>query len=1120
MSFRARVGLLVVTACAVGTLVVGGIALAARTHRNRVFHGTAPVLTAAQIRRLSAGAKKRTIIIFKNQLTNLPARGRTMRARASAASSSQAMVRTELARVHATGVHSFQIINAMSASVSTAEAAHLQANPAVLAVVPDVFRHFDTLGSGPGPALPALSGSNAPAASPQQICPPDPAHPIVEPEARTVMNADAAEQLADGTGVKVGIIADGIDPNNPDLIRPNGQHVIFDYQDFSGFGNDAPTDGREAFLDAGTIASQANQTYDLSGFVNPAHPLPPGCNIKIEGIAPGASLAVLNVAGSNAGFFNSQILQAIQWAVMHDHVNVLNESIGGNPLPNTEDDPVALADQAAIAAGVTVVASSGDAGPFNNIGSPATTPGVIAAGGTQTYRVYRQTTRYGTQLSAGGWENNNITALSSSGETEFNPSTVTVVAPGDRGWSLCSSDTTHYFGCADLDHGANPPPIWAAGGTSASAPETSATAALVIEAYANAHGGALPTPATVKQIIVSTATDLGAPADHQGAGLVNSFKAVQLAESINGGTVQGNTLLVHQTALSATMNAHQTHVFSVDVTNEGSKVQTVSPSISGLPTMRSSDNGTVTLDSSSPTYIDGEGHVDSYQLHTFTVPRGSDYLNGDVTWNAQSAGTSVFETLFDPTGAVAAYSLIGADQSGFGHVEVRAPMPGTWTAVIFTVHNAAQYTGPVQFYYTTEAFHSTGLVSPATLTLAPGATGTVHVAINPASSGDESLRLHLGTGGSDDGSIPITIRALVPLNASGGAFAGRLTGGGSTGNAGQSYTYQFMVPSGKPSLGVSLQLVDPNYQLTGYLIDPHGQPVDEQSNGVISGTSVSYGRRMQFFRNAPAAGLWTVTYTVTGPLDGTHVNEPYSGAISFNGPTVTSNGIPDSPSVTLPAGKPVTATIAITNTGNASKDFFADARLNGVVPQILLGSGANNVSLPLSLSAQPNWFIPTHTRSLGVLAQGTVPLTMEASYFSGDPDVGGVSFGNDAASMISAPELAPGFWFGLPEATGPFPAGGVGAGASVSLAAVANTNPFDSAVSADTGDLWAASVDPNATYSPVTIPSGGSGTIKLTITPSAPTGTVVRGFIDVDTFNLVSLGGDEVASIPYTYRVG
>ncbi len=193
------------------------------------------------------------------------------------------------------------------------------------------------------------------------------------------MNVDAAEQIADGTGVKVGIIADGIDPNNPDLIRADGQHVIFDYEDFSGFGVGAPTDGREAFLDAGTIASQANQTYDLSGFVNPAHPLPPGCNIKIKGVAPGASLAVLNVGGSNPVFFNSQIIQAIEWAVLDDHVDVLNESFGGNPIPNTMNDPVSLADVAAVAAGVTVVSSSGDAGPFNNIGSPAASSGDVWA---------------------------------------------------------------------------------------------------------------------------------------------------------------------------------------------------------------------------------------------------------------------------------------------------------------------------------------------------------------------------------------------------------------------------------------------------------------------------------------------------------------------------------------------------------------------------------------------------------------------------------------------------------------------------------------------------------------------------------------------------------------------
>src|SRR6476661_5578572 len=123
MHFRARFRLgAVLAAVGVIGLVAGGIAVAASSHHHRAFRGKRTVLTAAQIRRLSAGAKKRTIIIFKNQLSGLPARGRTAKARASAASASQAAVRTELARVRASNVHSFQIINAISASVTSAEA--------------------------------------------------------------------------------------------------------------------------------------------------------------------------------------------------------------------------------------------------------------------------------------------------------------------------------------------------------------------------------------------------------------------------------------------------------------------------------------------------------------------------------------------------------------------------------------------------------------------------------------------------------------------------------------------------------------------------------------------------------------------------------------------------------------------------------------------------------------------------------------------------------------------------------------------------------------------------------------------------------------------------------------
>jgi hypothetical protein len=219
----------------------------------------------------------------------------------------------------------------------------------------------------------------------------------------------------------------------------------------------------------------------------------------------------------------------------------------------------------------------------------------------------------------------------------------------------------------------------------------------------------------------------------------------------------------------------------------------------------------------------------------------------------------------------------------------------------------------------------------------------------------------------------------------------------------------------------------------------------------------------------------------------------------------------------LPAGQPVTATIAVTNNGNIAKDYFADPRLNGKVPQELLGSDVNNVTLPLSLNAQPDWLVPTNTNALAVAAQGTVPITMDVQWAFGDPDFPGVSFGNNSAAALVAPEVAPGLFFGLPEATGPFTTGTTG---TVNLAAVANTNPFDSAVTSTSGDAWAQSVNASAPYSPLTLGPGQSGTITLTITPNAAKGTVVHGFIGVDTLNLATVSGDELINIPYSYTVG
>jgi hypothetical protein len=66
--------------------------------------------------------------------------------------------------------------------------------------------------------------------------------------------------------------------------------------------------------------------------------------------------------------------------------------------------------------------------------------------------------------------------------------------------------------------------------------------------------------------------------------------------------------------------------------------------------------------------------------------------------------------------------------------------------------------------------------------------------------------------------------------------------------------------------------------------------------------------------------------------------------------------------------------------------------------------------------------------------------------------------------------------------------------------------------------IWAAGG--TSTYTPLTLTPGQTGTITLTFTPNAPKGTVVRGFVGVDTFNSFTVVGDELVNIPYTYTVG
>jgi hypothetical protein len=1122
---------LLVLAAATLPLAMTGQASAA----SQAGGGQSGSLSPADIVRLSAGADQRSIVILRDQHAELPANPASASSRAAAVESDQRGIRAELNQIHSSS-RSLHVVNAVAATISVAEAARLAANPAVQAVVPDrvvqrPVARTDAPAAGPATGATAAAPS---AAQLQQVCPSDPSVPLLEPEALQLTNTEqqpgsglpAAHDLADGRGVTVAFIADGLDINNPDLTR-GGKSIVTDYQDFSGDGLNAVTGGGEAFGDAASIAAQGNQTYDLSTFVNASHPLPPGCTIRIKGVAPGANLVALKVFGTG-GAFDSTIIQAIDWAVERDHVNVINESFGANPFPDDRNDPIQLANANAVAAGVTVVASSGDAGFTNTIGNTGGTDPVINAGGTTQLRLYRQQGSYGSQLSPGGWVNDNPSSLSSAGFTQMGPRTLDVLAPGDLGWSLCSSNVALFANC--FDNNGRPAAIQIFGGTSESSPLTAGEAALVIDAYRRAHGGANPTPDLVKRIVTSTADDLGIPAQEQGSGLIDTLKAVQAALSIHDGNgapaAQGSSLVLSRSGFDSTARAGSSHTFDVNVTNTGATAQKVTPSVRRLADEPfAADTGTIAIDpATAPTFLDSLGRKSAYVLHQFSVPAGAQRLDAELTWAALAQPNStVRETLFDPAGRINAYSLPQGAASGFAHVDVHDPMAGMWTAVIWSIENGGVYTGNVQFSFASSRFEPFGSVSPSSRTIGPGQTAhfTVHVT-SPAQPGDLAASLVLDSSGGSRTSLPIALRSLVPIDGDGGSFTGVFQGGnGRSATNAQMLSFQLDVPHGRRSLNLGLTLQDPNYRVTGFLVSPSGEPLDDQSTVILTPTGqiASFGRVLQFTLRNPQAGRWTVVLRLSKGIDGVHLHEPFTGQVSFDAAEVDASGVPHSASTVIHAGTPVTATIQVTNTGVATKDFFVDPRLLQSTFVPLLSAGTTNVPLPLV--TQPSFVVPTGTDRVVVAAQGSVPIAQSIQAGFGGPRRLGVSQpGNFSIATDAAPQIAPGTWFALPEEQGPFDPAAGAPHATANIAVVAETRVFDMAATPSTGDVWRQTVSAAAPYTPLTLAPGATGTITVVFAPTAPAGTVVRGTLEVSTFSPVTTSGDQVFSVPYAYRVG
>ena len=1146
---RRRAGSLLLVATSAVTLVAAqaATAVAAPTTTSAGSQAQLP-LSAAQAAQLSQNVSQHVIVLFKNQPRAAHEGTSAFQARASKITSFQQPLLGEFRQVRAAHVRSYTLVNAVAATVSAGEEARLKANPAVQAVIPD----GPVYGASPqAPSAPAASASTI--RTLPGACLPN-GRVQLEPEALQVTHTDStvpgartARSLGfTGAGVKVAWMADGIDPNNANFLRTPGNpatSAFSDYKDFSGDGTTAPTTGGEAFLDANAIAGQGKVVYNAQHFSaeSPAKP----CNIRIEGEAPGVSLVGLKVFGQNDASTTSGFLDAISYAVNVAHVNVLNESFGANPIPDLSDaDAIAQFDAFAVASGVTVVTSSGDAGPFNTIGSPATDPTFISVGASTDFRWLGMTNyALADDFARTGWLNNNISSLSSGGFSEAG-NTVDLVAPGDSSFASCTPNLARFSECTNFL--GQPSPIERSGGTSQSSPIVAGAAALVIQAFEKTHGGTAPTPALVKQILLSTATDLGAPADEQGAGLLDAFKAVQLAESINGGSKTGSTLATSTSQLNAVGNPGTPEGFRVSVTNEGTTAQTVRLSGRGFGSSHQIATGSVTLSNAhSPHVTDWLGLPDNFGVLHFNVPRHQNRLSAEIAYPGNPANglnARVRLILVDPLGRFAAHSL-PQGVGNFGNVDVVDPVPGRWTAVIFSIESGKDggTAGRVLFAASVRRFATFGTVSPTSLSLAPGATGSFMVsATTPASPGDAFGSVVLRAGGSAT-SIPVTLRSLVNV-AAGGAFHGILTGGNgrfTLAANGPVQFYQFNVPAFRSSLSASVTLAnDPADQVNAVLINPQGQTEAYGSNflAVPAGAGIGFtpGLTMSLSTLNPLPGPWTLLVDFAAPVVGNELADPFSGHIRFgSGVAVNAGGLPNSAGTKLAPGSTHTFKIRINNASTAPEDFFLDPRLSssGTVP--LAPLVPNPLKLPLLPTSPPQqWVIPTESSSVTITASGaTSPVTFDAMSLLGDPDLfsglptGG---GNNPAPVLFngfGTPVTSGLWFAVPAlatvdgfTTTPAPSG-----ATVSLNAAAQTRLFDRSMTSPVIDFWLASVSPATTpFSLFRINPGQTRTIPLTIkVPSSATaGTVVSGTVFVDTnVPFVQDSGSETAAIPYAYTV-
>jgi serine protease AprX len=328
----------------------------------------------------------------------------------------------------------------------------------------------------------------------------------------TVGAASARQDLGyDGSGVGVAVIDSGITPWHDDLTDAGGgSQRVARFVDVVG-GEETPYDdyGHGTHV-AGIIAGNG---FDSDG--------------ARTGIAPGAHLLVLKVLDGTGRGYISDVIAALDYAIAHRdalNIRVINLSIASGVYESYNVDPLTLAAERAVRAGIVVIAAAGNNGrtasghtQYGGITSPGNAPWVLTVGASS---------HVGT-VDRG---DDTIASFTSRGPTAIDRrAKPDIVAPGIGIESLSNPDSSLYSSAsAYLLAGTRPAPALpylSLSGTSMSAPVVSGTVALMLQADPTL------TPNQVKAILQYTA-EVYPHYDPltEGAGFVNARGALELTQ--------------------------------------------------------------------------------------------------------------------------------------------------------------------------------------------------------------------------------------------------------------------------------------------------------------------------------------------------------------------------------------------------------------------------------------------------------------------------------------------------------------------------------------------------------------------------------------------------------------